>query len=319
MKKLLINILILTLNTILVLFLLASLVNNGFANKQTTDQVILGACYPSMDNAYYEELNNKINSVTEGYGDVLLSRDALMNQENQNVQIEQLIALGVEGIFVVPVDWVRISPALLKAKEEGVFVVVMETPISQTELADTTVTYDNYDAGIQVAHYLMEQVDAADIVVIQQPNTKSVTDRLEGFVDGINVHSTFRVISCVDGEEQPESIVAAMEQAIAEGIEFDTVFAANDISARATMAVIKKHGIKDVKIVGISGSPEAKSMIKNDEMVVAAALMPVEMGNRAARAMYALLSEGDCDKEIMLPIQLITKQTVTALDMDKWQ
>lgn len=319
MKKIFTDVILLLLNAMLILFLIGFLLNKDFVDRQTKDQIIIGAFYPSMDNAYYEQLNNKINSITEGYGDVLLSRDALMSQEKQNSQIENMVDQGVKGIFVVPVDWIRISPALVKAKEKGIYVVVMDTPVYQSELVDSTVTYDNYDAGQQVAHYLLEQASSCDIVLLEQPNKKSVVDRLDGFVAGISGHTGFRVVMRAAGDEQTESIVNVMEQVIRQGTVFDTVFVANDISALSAMAVLKKYGKTDVKIVGMSGSPEVKSLIKNDEMVVVAALLPIEMGNRATQAMYALLNGTDYDKDVLVPIQLITKQTVNCFDMDKWQ
>jgi ribose transport system substrate-binding protein len=74
-----------------------------------------------------------------------------------------------------------------------------------------------------------------------------------------------------------------------------------------------------VNIMGVNGSPDGKDMIKKKQMIATAAQFPTDMGKKAAESMYALLRGETCEKEIYIPVKLITKYTIDSYDTDKWQ
>lgn len=319
MKKLLLYVLLFSVNAVVVLFLIGALIRNDFHDSKADDLVVIGACYPSLENAYYEALNEKIDSIVVGNGDVLIARDALMSQAEQNEQIGLLIERGAKGLFVVPVDWAEAAPVLAEARARGIRVVVMNFRPADGDSADICVTYDDADAGAQVGRYLAEQVRGARVVLIEYAGAKAAADRLDGFAESISARDGFSVVGRVACEERAESVASAMEEWIAGGVPFDAVFAPSDVSMCAAAAVLKAHGMTDVALVGMSGSPEVKAMIRDGDVLVVATLLPVELGSRAARAMYSLLAGGSAEREIMVPIQLLTRQTVGGADIDKWQ
>ena len=72
----------------------------------------------TMNNPFYEIVDEEIRYVVEGQGDILISRDPALSLEKQIEQIYDFIDLGVEAIFVNPVEWKGIEPALWGAKEK---------------------------------------------------------------------------------------------------------------------------------------------------------------------------------------------------------
>ena len=75
------------------------------STRQTEDRRVFGATYMTMNNPYYQVLDNCLHAELEANGDVLLTRDAAMGQERQNSEIRELIASGVQVIFLTPVEW----------------------------------------------------------------------------------------------------------------------------------------------------------------------------------------------------------------------
>ncbi len=319
MRKLILYALLFSVNAVVVLLLVGALTRNGFYENEADDLVIIGACYPSLENAYYEALNEKIDSVVVGNGDVLIARDALMSQAEQNEQIGLLIDRGARGLFVAPVDWTEAAPVLAAARARGIRVVVLDGCPAGADGADCRVAYDDEDAGAQVGRYLAEQVSGARVLLMEYADDQAAADRINGFARSLSARDGFSVVGRVLCEERTESATSAMEEWIAGGVSFDAVFAPSDVSMCAVASVLKAGGMEDVVLVGMGGSPAVKAMIKDGEVLVVATLLPVELGSRAARAMYALLSGGQAERDIMVPTQLLTRQTVAGADIDKWR
>ena len=67
--------------------------------RQTGKQRVFGATYMTMNNPYFQVLDAQIQGLLELNGDVLLTRDAAMDQERQNQEIQELVDAGVSAIF----------------------------------------------------------------------------------------------------------------------------------------------------------------------------------------------------------------------------
>src|SRR6202166_655287 len=61
--------------------------------------------------------------------------------------IEQLIAAGAKGILLVPSDSTAIVPTVKKARDAGVLVITLDTPLDPITAADANFATDNFKAG----------------------------------------------------------------------------------------------------------------------------------------------------------------------------
>ena len=105
-----------------------------------------------------------------------------------------------------------------------------------------------------------------------------------------------------------------------QGIVPDAVMSLNDPSALGAMAALQEHGmLQDTAVYGVDGAPEAKSMISEGAMTVTAAQSPIRLGQITAQTVYAILNGEDYEKEITVPVALVTRDNVNSYDMDGWQ
>jgi monosaccharide ABC transporter substrate-binding protein, CUT2 family (TC 3.A.1.2.-) len=86
-----------------------------------------GATYMTMNNPYFDILNDGIKEVVEANGDILITRDPAQDQQKQNEQIYEMIDEGVEAIFLNPVDWIEVEPALIACREADIPVFNVDT------------------------------------------------------------------------------------------------------------------------------------------------------------------------------------------------
>ena len=116
--------------------------------NQTENRRIFGATYMTMNNPYYQVLDGQMRSAIEARGDILLTRDAAMSQQRQNQEILDLIQIGVQAIFLTPVEWDTVKEGLEAAARAGIPVIVVDAPVQDADLAACSVLSDNYQAGV---------------------------------------------------------------------------------------------------------------------------------------------------------------------------
>jgi len=292
-----------------------------YSANQVESRRVFGATYMTMNNPFYEIIDDEIRSVIEGHGDVLLTRDPALDQIRQNEEIYELIRRNVVAIFVTPVDWREVAPALEAAKEAGIPVIAVDTPVYGEDLVTCTIVSDNYLAGVLCAEHLMAHKDGGKIVLLTHPGAKSAVDRIQGFQDTIKGDSRFQVVAAADSSGQLELAMPAMEQLLADHPEADIVMALNDPSAMGAMAALEEHGrLAGYWVYGVDGSPDAKAMIAERMMTATAAQFPNRFGRLAAQKAYEIL-EGtwNGEREVVVEVELVTAVNVEEYGIDGWK
>ncbi|MGN0465921.1 MAG: sugar ABC transporter substrate-binding protein [Lachnospiraceae bacterium] len=302
----------------IVFFFLFGVEDFSIAQRENAHK--FGASYMTMNNPFYSVVNDEIRAVVEANGDYLITRDPELNAKRQSEQIYDLISEGVEAIFVAPVDYEAILPAIQKAREKGIKIINVDTGFYDQDLVDCSVISDNYEAGVQCANYLMEQKKEANIVLLEHSTTKSGVDRMNGFIDTLEKYPKYKIVAREQCKGQLEYAMPAMQKVIEKGIEFDTVFTLNDPSALGAMAALEENEmLKQVDVIGVDGAPEAKSMIKEKIMLATSAQFPTKIGQIAVEQLYYMLEGKEYEKNVIVPVVLITKDNVMEYGVDGWQ
>ena len=118
------------------------------AVRLPTHTRMIGATYTTLSDPFYETINDEIQMQIKSNGDLLLVRDPGQDQERQNQEIEDMLNKGIELLIVNPVDYVGVTPALEKAREKGVPVILIDSKVDDPELVTCTITSNNYGAGL---------------------------------------------------------------------------------------------------------------------------------------------------------------------------
>jgi len=288
--------------------------------SQTENRLVFGATYMTMNNPYYQVLDDQLRAEIEAKGDVLLTRDAAMDQERQNQEIRDLLQAGVQAIFLTPVEWDTVREGLEAAAEADVPVIVVDAPVRDADLAACSVLSDNYQAGVLCAEHLMTQRKTADIILLEHITARSGAERIQGFVDTIAGHEGFTVLASGESDGQIENAMPVMERLLKEAPQADTVMALNDPSALGALAAIQGAGLSDRFLVyGVDGSPEGKVLVQDRLLTATCAQFPCKVAQEAVRQGYLAL-EGGCEqREVIVPVELLTADNVGRYGMDGWQ
>lgn len=281
---------------------------------------IFGVSYMTMNNPFYKIINNEILKVVEKNNDTLITLDPELDVDKQNEQIYKFIDAKVDGIFINPIDFEQIEPALQAAKRANIPVIIIDAPVSDESLVNCTIVSDNYDAGVQCAKDMMERLDSANIVLLKHTTAKSAKERIEGFLSVIDNNKKYKVINEAECDGQLEIAMPKMQEIIEETPNIDVVMALNDPSALGALAALEKNNKNDVMVYGIDGTPEIKALIGRNQMIVGTvAQSPIKMGQIAVENMYNILNGKKIEKNIIIPISLINKENLFKYDEDRWQ
>lgn len=275
----------------------------------------------TMDNQYFEVLNTAIEDIVESNGDQLITRDPAQSQQKQNDQIMDMLSMGVDLIFINPVDWKTITPALLACHEKNVPVINVDTEVYQDEYTASVILSDNYGAGVQIGKDVIAKRKNVRIVIMYDKGINSTDQRTKGFLDTIqNSQLHYQIVYTVTGTSMLQQSMIEMQKFLETGIPFDVVFGGNDPSALGALAAIQKNHLnRSILIYGIDGSPSGKSMVQQGYMEGTSAQFPQVMGKKAAETAYDYLADKKISRRIIIPVKLITRQNLDPFDTLGWQ
>ena len=115
------------------------------------------------------------------------------DNDGQVAAIESLIAAGAKGILLMPSDTKAIVPTVKKAREAGILVIALDTPLDPIDAADATFATDNFKAGELIGQWAQgtlgdKAADAKIATLDLTPNQPTVDYlRHQGFLNGFGI------------------------------------------------------------------------------------------------------------------------------------
>ena len=182
--------------------------------KEDTDQEkkVFGFCGIDMSNPFYATLKDSVQSALEEQGDKLLIKDPAGDAERQNTQIQELIEEDVDAVFLCPVDWKKIEPALDALEEADIPVINLDTKVYESGKVAAFVGSDNRNAGYVCGEDLVERKpDGGQVVIVENLNVNSVCERITGFEEAVS-KGAFEVVKRI----QTGNDVSGLKQQVAQ-------------------------------------------------------------------------------------------------------
>ncbi len=192
------------------------------------------------------------------------------DNESQVAAIEACIANGASGILLTPSDTAAIVPAVEQAREAGLLVIALDTPLDPIDAADATFATDNFRAGELIGQWaaatLGDEAANARIamldIAISQPTVGVLRD--QGFLTGFGI-DTGDINRW--GDETDERIICnevtagaeeggrtAIENCLAVAPDLNVVYAVNEPAAAGAYEGLVAVGREnDVLVVAVDG------------------------------------------------------------------
>jgi len=280
----------------------------GFAQ----DKPIVGLITKTEGNPFFVKMREGAEQKAQELGLELQSFAGKFDGDNESqvAAIESLISAGAKGFAIVPSDSSAIVPTIQQARDAGLLVIVLDTPLDPIDAADATFATDNRKAGMLIGQWakgtLGDEAANAKIAMLDLATNQPTVDYLrdQGFMQGfgIDVKDPNRY-----GDEDDPRICGhemtggaedggrtAMETLLQKCPDINVVYTINEPAAAGAWEALKAAGKDDgsVLVVSIDGGCPGVENVKAGIIGATSQQYPLKMASLAMEAISAFAKDG---------------------------
>ena len=275
----------------------------------------------TMENPYYITLEQSLRETLESKGHTLITEDPAGDVKTQIQQIDEMITDGIEAIFLCPVSWEEITPALEDLEQAGVKIINIDSEVKEIDYIDAYIGSDNKNAGYICGEDLAKQCpDGGKIAILECRTQNSINDRISGFEEAVSGKG-FEVTAREDVLGDLNMAREAASRIFAEHKDIRAVMCGNDQIALGTLVAAHTAGLTDIMIYGVDGSPDLKKeLLKKDSLIRGTCgQSPIKIGKKAAQVGMAILNGEEYDEKTYEEVFFIDSDNVDMYGVDGWQ
>lgn len=259
------------------------------------------------------------------------------DSESQVAAIETCIADGAKGILITASDTKGIVPAVQKARDAGLLVIALDTPLEPVDAADSTFATDNLLAGELIGKWaagsLGDKAKDAKIAFLNLTPSQPTVDvlRNQGFMKGFGID--VKDINKIGDENDPRIVGhdvtngneeggrAAMENLLQKDPTINVVHTINEPAAAGAYEALKAVGReKDVLIVSVDGGCPGVKNVAEGVIGATSQQYPLLMAALGVEAVKKFADTGEKPKPtegknfVDTGVTLVTDKPVKGLD-----
>ena len=237
------------------------------------------------------------------------------SDERQVQQIDSLVNDGIDLLIVAPNQVQTISPAIDRAYDKGIPVIVFERKTSSQKYT-AFISADNYEMGRVMGEYIVSRLHGRGTVLEIKglEGSSPAIERHNGFMDALKATPGITVVGSLQGDWTESTAYESTKQWLQNNkdVRVDLVFGAND---RTAMGARKALGA-GVLYCGIDGLPGENGGIQlvRDSLLDASYIYPTH-GDQIIELAVNILEGKPYEKETMLMSALVTSDNAKVLLM----
>jgi len=273
-----------------------------------------------LGNPFFAVLEQTIREEVEKNGDRLITVDPALDSDTQISQIENLIAQKIDAIFINPVDWEAIRPALVSLNKANIPIINFDAEVRDIDLVAAYVGSDNRNAGYICGVDMVKRFPAGGpIAILDAPTTLSIRDRIDGFNEAI-AGKGFTVVFLRDAKADYTTGMLQTEELLRSNLEVIAIMGGNDPTALGALEACKAANRTNILIYGVDGSPGTKAAIAQGEQIVGTgAQSPITIAKESVVIAYKILNKEPYEKRVPVKTFMINQENIDQYDIDSWQ
>ena len=231
----------------------------------------------------------------------------------QITAIENAVSRGDQGILITP-SGPDVNPAIVAAREAGLFVIALDTPPDPADTVDITYATDNFKAGRLIGEWAAAQLDGerAVIALLDLFDDQIVSvdyNRDQGFLTGMGIDTND---DQVNGDEEPTGSYSggeyeivcnlptqgaedggqtAMENCLSQNPEINVVYTINEPAANGAYQALQAAGTEAL-IVSVDGGCAGVGLVADGVIGATSQQYPLDMAALGVQAIHDLVTTG---------------------------
>ena len=277
----------------------------------TADDMIIGLITKTDTNPFFVKMKEGAEAKAKELGVEVRSFAGKVDGDNETqvAAVESLISAGAKGILITPSDSKAIVPAIEQARQAGILVIALDTPLDPANAADATFATDNFKAGELIGQWaattLGDKAASAKIAFLDLSPNQVTVDVLrdQGFMKGfgIDVKDPSHIGDEVDPRIVGHDVTAgneeggrkAMENLLQKDPEINVVYTINEPAAAGAHEALRAVGRdQDVLVVSVDGGCPGVKNVKAGVIGATSMQFPLLMASKGVEAIVEFAKSG---------------------------
>jgi ribose transport system substrate-binding protein len=280
--------------------------------SQAQQKTTIGVSLAQDDNPFYIAMLRGIHDRAQEIGWDVVTVSANEDKAKQINGVQDLIARGVKGILISPIDAVGVNAAYDAAKAANVPIISVargSTSPNQT----LHVAMDEKQIGRDIAEWTAKAIgDEGKVAMLTGPSgVPTFRNLADGYTEVMAKFPKIQIAFRSDGPLTRERGLKQAEDVIVANPDLKAIYAANDDVALGAMQAVIAAGRTDKTIVtGMNGVPPALRGIKDGTLAMTVELNPVQWGRLGVDTLAAYLKGEKVEPRVFIRHNIIDKTNI---------
>jgi ABC-type sugar transport system substrate-binding protein len=292
--------------------LLLAALTAGSAPSLAEDKITIGVSLAQDDNPFYIVMLKGIRARADELGWSVATVSANEDKVKQINGVQDLVARGVKGILISPIDSVGVNAAYDAAKAANIPIVSIargSTSPNQT----LHVAMDEKQIGRDIAAWTAKAIGGEGKVAMLLGPSGAPTFRnlAEGYTEVMAKYPKIVIAFRTDGPLTRERGVKQAEDALVANPELKAIYCANDdVALGASQAVIAAGRADKTIITGMNGVPPALHAIKDGKLAMTVELNPFLWGRLGVDVLASYLKGDKVEPRVFIKHVIVDKTNI---------
>ena len=300
---------------VLATVLLPAMVLLSLPSVQAQEKITIGVALAQDDNPFYIAMLRGIRARAQELGWEVATVSSNEDKLKQINGVQDLVAKGVKGILISPIDAVGVNAAYDAAAQAKVPIVSVargSTSPNQT----LHVAMDEKQIGRDIAEWTAKRLNGAGNVAMLLGPSGAPTFRnlADGYAEVMAKYPNIKIVFKSDGPLTRERGLKNAEDALVANPDLKAIYTANDdVALGAMQAVLAANRAGATVVTGMNGVPPALRAVKDGNIAMTVELNPVEWGRLGVDVLATYLKGEKVEPRVFIKHVIIDNSNVDAL------
>jgi ribose transport system substrate-binding protein len=297
---------------ILALALLLPTLLMSLPTVQAQDKITIGVALAQDDNPFYIAMLRGIRARAQELGWDVATVSSNEDKLKQINGVQDLVAKGVKGILISPIDAVGVNAAYDAAAQAKVPIVSLargSTSPNQT----LHVAMDEKQIGRDIAEWTAKHLNGTGKVAMLLGPSGAPTFRnlADGYTEVMAKYPDIKIVFKTDGPLTRERGLKNAEDALVANPDLKAIYTANDdVALGAMQAVLAANRAGQTAVTGMNGVPPALHAVKDGNIAMTVELNPVEWGRLGVDVLATYLKGEKVEPRVFIKHVIIDNSNV---------
>jgi ribose transport system substrate-binding protein len=293
---------------------LAALVLATLAPAAAQQKTVIGVSLAQDDNPFYIAMLRGIRERAGELGWELVTVSANEDKLKQINGVQDLVARGVKGILISPIDAVGVNAAYDAAAAAKIPIVSVARGSSSANQT-IHVAMDEKQIGRDIAEWTAKKLDGkGKVALLMGPSGAPTFKNLgDGYAEVMAKYPGIQIVFRADGPLTRERGVKQTEDVLVANPDLAAIYTANDDVALGAVQAVAAAGRKGKTLVtGMNGVPPALRAVKEGSLAMTVELNPAQWGRLGVDVLASFLKGDKVEPRVFIRHVIIDGTNIDA-------